>query len=136
MKKVQTQTGELLRLFRTILIASLLTSTVLAASDWQKKVPESDRTRQNPIASSPESLAAGKSFYTAKCPECHGANGEGKGRHPSLQTREVHSASPGELEWLLAHGNRWHGMPAFKSLSEEQRWQLVSYIQSLPAGSK
>ena len=122
--------------FRVILIALLLTCTVQAASDWQKKVPESDRTRPNPIASTPESIAAGKEIYAAKCAKCHGADGEGKGHHPSLQTKEVHSASPGELEWLIARGTRWHGMPAFKRLSQEQRWQLVSYIQSLPAGSR
>ncbi|HWY53625.1 MAG TPA: cytochrome c [Terriglobales bacterium] len=124
-----------MRLFRTMIIASLLTSTVLAVSDWQKKVPESARTRQNPIASNPESVAAGKEVYAAKCAKCHGANGEGKGHHPSLQTKSVHSASPGELEWLIANGNHWHGMPAFKKLSQEQRWQLVSYIQSLPTSS-
>ena len=71
--------GEPLRSFRVILIASFLTSTVLAVSDWQSKVPESDRTRQNPIASNPESLAAGKGIYADKCAKCHGANGEGKG---------------------------------------------------------
>ena len=118
--------GEPLRSFRVILIASFLTSTVLAVSDWRSKVPESDRTRQNPIASTPESLSAGKGIYTDKCAKCHGANGEGKGNHPSLQTRKVHSASAGELEWLIAHGNRWHGMPGFGDLSQEQRWQLVS----------
>jgi mono/diheme cytochrome c family protein len=124
-----------LRSLKIILIVSFLTPTVLAVSDWQKKVPDSDRTRQNPIASSPESIASGKEIYTARCAKCHGANGEGKGHHPSLQTKEVHSASPGELEWLIAHGNRWRGMPAYGNLSQEQRWQLVSYIQSLPAGS-
>jgi mono/diheme cytochrome c family protein len=134
-EEIEGQSGVPVRFLRIILIAFLLTCTVLAVSDWQKKVPESARTRQNPIASSPESIAAGKEIYTAKCAKCHGANGEGKGRHPSLQTKQVHSASPGELEWLITHGTRWHGMPAFKSLSREQRWQLVSYIQSLPAGS-
>ena len=135
MRTAKIITGEPLRSFRFLLIASFLTSTVLAVSDWQTKVPESDRTRQNPIASTPESLAAGKQIYADKCATCHGANGEGKGRHPSLQTKEVHSASAGELEWLIAHGNRWHGMPGYASLSQEQRWQLVSYIQSLPTGS-
>jgi mono/diheme cytochrome c family protein len=124
-----------MRSFRVILIASFLTSTVLAVSDWQKQVPESDRDRPNPIAASPESLAAGRETYANKCAKCHGANGEGKGHHPSLQTKGAHSATAGELEWLIAHGNRWHGMPGFGSLSQEERWQLVSYIQSLPTGS-
>jgi mono/diheme cytochrome c family protein len=134
-RNTKPPTGIPLRSFRVILIASFLTSTVLAVSDWQSKVPESDRTRQNPIPSSPESMAAGKQIYGDKCVKCHGANGEGKGHHPSLQTKEVHSTSAGELEWLIAHGNRWHGMPGYGSLSQEQRWQLVSYIQSLPRGS-
>jgi mono/diheme cytochrome c family protein len=74
------------RFFRVILIVCFLTSTVLAVSDWQKKVPESDRTSQNPITSSPESIASGKEIYAAKCAQCHGANGEGKGHHPVLRS--------------------------------------------------
>lgn len=122
--------------FIVILIVSLLGLTALHADDWQRKVPESDRARQNPIASNSESLGAGKQLYADKCAKCHGTNGEGKGHHPSLQTKEAHAPTAGELEWLIAHGNRWRRMPAFGGLSDEQRWQLVSYIQSLPTDSK
>jgi hypothetical protein len=40
--------------------AESLIRVSLPVSDWQAKVPKRDRIRQNPIASSPESLAAGE----------------------------------------------------------------------------
>lgn len=107
-----------------------------STSNWEKKVPAEDRGRPNPLASDAAAAGLGSKLYADKCAKCHGENGEGQGHHPSLRTASVHQATAGELQWLLTHGNRWHGMPAFGSLSETERWQLVSFIQSLPADSK
>lgn len=106
-----------------------------ADSGWEKKVPEADRSRSNPEANDPNAVAEGGKLYTAKCAKCHGPDAEGKGHAPSLHTPSVQQATPGELEWLILHGKKWHGMPAmpgFGDLNETQRWQLVSYIKSLP----
>jgi mono/diheme cytochrome c family protein len=45
----------------------------------------------------------------------------------------MQATTPGDVEWMIAHGSRMHGMPAFGNLQENERWQLVSYIQSLNA---
>jgi mono/diheme cytochrome c family protein len=116
----------------------LISSLALAASEsgWEKKVPESDRSRSNPVANDADAVLNGKKLYAEKCAKCHGENAEGKGHHPSLRTPSVQQATPGELQWLIEHGNRWHHMPAFGSLPETQRWQLVSYIKSLGPQTK
>jgi mono/diheme cytochrome c family protein len=106
--------------------AESLIRVSLAVGDWEAKVPESDRIRQNPIASSPESLAAGKQIYADKCAKCHAPTEKAKGTILRCKHKEIHSASAGQLEWLIDHGNRWHGMPGYGSLAQEQRWQLVS----------
>ena len=120
------------------LVAVMLVVGLAFASEsgWEKKVPEADKARGNPAANDPDAVAAGGKLYTEKCAKCHGETAEGKGHHPSLRTQAVQEATPGELEWLLQHGNRWHGMPAFGSMSDTQRWQIVSYIKSLPAQGK
>ncbi len=108
-------------------------------SGWEKKVPEADKSRPNPVANDPDAAVAGGKLYTEKCAKCHGETAEGKGHHPSLRTPSVQQATPGELEWLIEHGVRWHMMPAmpsFASLPEAQRWQIVSYIKSLPPAAK
>ncbi len=125
-----------MRQVAAVLLVSATLCASASASDWKSKVPDADRNRKNPLASDQSGVAAGKTLYTDKCAKCHGPNGEGKGHHPSLRTAEVHDAAPGELQWLLEHGNRWHGMPSYGSLSQDQRWQLVSFIQSLPVDSK
>ncbi len=122
-----------LALIAVVFIAGL---ALASESGWEKKVPESDRSRSNPVANDPGAVAEGGKLYAEKCAKCHGENAEGKGHHPSLRTQTVQQATPGELEWLIQHGNRWHGMPAFGSMSETQRWQIVSYIKSLPAATK
>lgn len=128
-----------LRLFLRLLSALLLISCFAIAeseSGWEKKVPDSDRTRSNPVANDAAAVIDGGKLYAAKCAKCHGDHAEGKGHHPSLRTEKVQNATPGELEWLIDHGNRWHGMPGFGSLPETQRWQLVSYVKSLRVQSK
>jgi glucose/arabinose dehydrogenase len=41
------------------------------------------------------------------------------------------TASDGELFWYITRGDVANGMPSWKSLPEEQRWQVVTYIKSL-----
>jgi mono/diheme cytochrome c family protein len=131
----------LVRSLWLVLAAVVLVVGLAFASEsgWEKKVPEADKARANPVANDPDAVAAGGKLYTEKCAKCHGETAEGKGHHPSLRTQSVQQATPGELEWLIQHGNRWHMMPAmpsFASLPETQRWQIVSYIKSLPTQGK
>jgi mono/diheme cytochrome c family protein len=126
--------------FSVLLAAALilfLSATVHAEEPgWTKHVSDADKARPNPVASDPAALSAGQKLYADKCGRCHGANGEGKGHSPSLQTETVHALTPGELEWVVAHGFSLHRMPAFESLSQDERWQIVAYVQSLPKAAK
>lgn len=119
-----------------VLIASLGAPARAEEPGWTKHVPEADRARPNPVASDPAAVSGGQKLYSEKCARCHGASGEGKGHSPSLQTEAVHALTPGELEWVIAHGFSFHRMPGFESLPQDQRWQIVSYVQSLPKAAK
>jgi len=70
------------------------------------------------------------------CWSCHGQNGFGDGaaggalgqRPANFHDRRVKNQSDGALFWKMTNGRG--NMPPFKeALSEEQRWQLVSYIR-------
>lgn len=96
------------------------------------KVPEKARVRSNPMAGDAEAVAAGQKLYVEHCAECHGPAAEGGVKAPSLRAVEVHDAAPGTLFWIVSNGVIRRGMPAWSKLPEPERWQIVSFLESLP----
>lgn len=88
-------------------------------------------------------LQNGAAIYAEKCAACHGETGQGDGvmsaqlaeqgvTVPALGSPEVaRKASPADWFLVVSIGNLQKFMPAFKSLSEQQRWDVVTYAQSL-----
>jgi mono/diheme cytochrome c family protein len=99
---------------------------------WTTKVPEKDRARQNPFAKDPSAAAAGAKLFRQNCAQCHGSEGLGLDKRPNLHSDRIRAATPGELEWLLKNGSMKNGMPPWSRLPEQQRWQIVTYLKSLP----
>jgi mono/diheme cytochrome c family protein len=100
------------------------------------KAPAKAASRQNPLESDPEAVAAGAKLFQLHCAECHGATAYGGKKGPSLRAEEVQQVTPGTLFWVLTNGVVRKGMPVWSRLPEPQRWQLVSYIKSLSATQK
>jgi mono/diheme cytochrome c family protein len=95
------------------------------------KAPEKARIRPNPLESDPQAVAAGKLLFADHCAECHGDDGKGARKGPSLRAPEVQSATPGTLFWILTNGVVRKKMPSWSKLPEPQRWQLVRYLKTL-----
>lgn len=134
------------RLFRliTISVATLLALDVSLALAQRRssksdasvyaelvKVPEKARARRNPFEGDSEATSAGKKLFGQHCAECHGTQGQGGKRGPSLRAPEVQEAPPGALFWTLSNGVVRRGMPDWSKLPEAQRWQIVSYVKTL-----
>ena len=98
---------------------------------WMTKVPETDRTRQNPFDSEVNAVAAGAKLFRQNCTSCHGSEATGLKNRPNLHSERVRAATPGELEWLLKNGSMKNGMPSWSRLPEQQRWQIVAFLKSL-----
>jgi mono/diheme cytochrome c family protein len=94
-----------------------------APADWAEK--------PNPLAADSRTRKAGKKLYERECAECHGAGAEGIGKAPSLRQSIVSQAPPGALFWILENGAIFHGMPSFAQLPAPQRWQIVTFLESL-----
>src|SRR4051812_26356257 len=86
-------------------IGSVLCMGAAADSDWISKVPARQQLQTNPMAQDSSSVEAGKRLFLENCASCHGAVGEGIGKHPSLVSTKVHNATDGDLAWLLQNGN-------------------------------
>ncbi len=121
---------------RTVgLVAGMMLGAVLFSgavdNSWIEKVPEADRNRSNPFAGQAEAVAAGSRLFADHCAKCHGADALGRGKRPSLRSKEVQQASDGQIFWFLRNGNLRRGMPSWSSLPEPSRWQVITYLKSL-----
>ncbi|GAB4504501.1 MAG: hypothetical protein Fur0043_14950 [Anaerolineales bacterium] len=106
--------------------------------------PPAQQPTHGPVypAQAPD-LQNGAAIYAEKCAACHGETGQGDGAMsaqladqgitvPALGTSEIaRQASPADWFLTVSLGNLQKFMPAFTSLSEQQRWDVVAYAQSL-----
>ena len=117
----------------SVTVALMLTwiAGVRAASRWDQ-VPAKDRDRTNPLTRGSRAVNTGAALYMDHCAQCHGADALGDGKKkPSLKTEGIRSATDGDLEWFLRHGDLRHGMPSWSSLPTAQRWQIIAYLRSI-----
>jgi Cytochrome C oxidase, cbb3-type, subunit III len=75
---------------------------------------------------------AGRKLFLQHCAECHERTAERGRKAPHLHALEVQSATPGMLFWILTNGVIRRGMPVWSKLPEPERWQIVSFLKSLP----
>jgi mono/diheme cytochrome c family protein len=95
-----------------------------------RNAPASAGQMKNPYASNAGAAAAGKKLYTQDCAQCHGNHQQGMGPAPALDSALVRKANPGELFWFISMGKLTSGMPGWSNLPKQQRWQLVTFLQS------
>ena len=99
--------------------------------------PKEAAARVNPIKSDQASLDRGKQAFMTNCTSCHGATAKGDGPvganmnpKPTNLTIMAGNHPDGDFEWKIANGRG--AMPAWKTvLNENQRWDVVNYIQAL-----
>ena len=84
-------------------------------------------------------LLIGVEHFAAHCAVCHGAPGVPKGdigeglnpQPPNLAHSPEHY-TPSELFWIIKHGIKMTGMPAWGDHSDDELWAMVAFIEKLP----
>jgi mono/diheme cytochrome c family protein len=76
-------------------------------------------------------LAAGGKLFEQHCANCHGEKAGGNRPGTSLLREGMQQATPGTLFWILTNGVVRHGMPVWSKLPEPERWQIVTFLESL-----
>lgn len=85
-------------------------------------------------------IHAGAERYREDCAACHGSPGNYPGeigaglnpRPPKLWAGPS-KMEPGELYWVIMHGVRMTGMPAWDhAYSPDQAWSVVAFVKALP----
>ncbi len=77
----------------------------------------------------PKAAAAGSRIFARNCSFCHGPDARGA-EAPDLLTSEiVLDDNAGEkIGLVIQHGRPGHGMPAFASLTKEQRYDVAEFL--------
>ena len=126
------------RLFRT-LIAALAVACLGRIALAAQGNPEAAKVK-NPVAATPESVAAGKQIYTQKCATCHGTNGEGGPGNdlipaaPSLVDEKWdHGSTDGEVFDVIKNGvlPELNMVPWSDTLKDPDIWNVVNYVRSI-----
>lgn len=93
-------------------------------------VPASANRLKNPYSGRRSAVKAGAALYNSNCSTCHGEDARGAGAALNLRTGTTHAATDGSLFWVITNGDE-NGMPSFARMSEDERWQIVTYLKSL-----
>ena len=112
-------------------------SPVADAAGTLAAVPAGYAGRTDPLGA--QGAAAGAQTFQANCVACHGLQGHGDGpagaalQPPPRNLAALEKrAADDYLFWRISTGRPGTAMPAWQGvLSEEQIWQLVSFIRTL-----
>jgi len=100
-----------------------------------RRAPE----EKNPVEASEANLAAGMKLYKTHCAMCHGApdHPEKAFGHPFYPPapqfmEDAPDMSENQNYYIIKHGVRWTGMPAWGSvLSDQQVWTLTTFLSHM-----
>ena len=117
--------------------------TVVARAMRHWATPAAMRDRANPVQATRAVLDGALAHFADHCATCHANNGSGDtaiGRNlypraPDMRAAATQSLTDGELFWIIEHGVRLTGMPAWGDGtpdSERESWALVHFIRYLP----
>jgi mono/diheme cytochrome c family protein len=117
--------------------------TTLARRVRSLAVPGEYANLTNPVLSNHESVRHGMAHFADHCAICHANNGSGDAemgrgmfpRAPDMRQEATQGLSDGNLFYLIEHGVRFGGMPAWGTGTidgEESSWHLVNFIRHLP----
>lgn len=134
-----------------VLVALLLGSLALAAcggggggGEAQRQEPPAEfADMTNPFEGDSAAVTAGQELYVANCAGCHGESAQGDGAagqaldpRPANLVTTAQQAEDQYIYWVIHEGGAAAGlsssMIAYEGvLTDDQIWQITSYIESL-----
>ena len=107
-------------------------------------VPVDYEKRKNPVPRNEQSIQNGMAHFADHCATCHANNGGGETEMgqgmfppaPDMRLSATQELSDGALFYIIEHGVRFTGMPAWGTGTvegEESSWHLVNFIRHLPS---
>jgi cytochrome c oxidase cbb3-type subunit 3 len=133
---------------RILLVCVSIVSLALAASSQSPQMakrggnPDAAKV-QNPVPSTPDSIAQGRRSYQRLCSRCHGPQGKGDGSggggaQPADLTDDKwdYGSSDGEIFAAIHDGTSIDMEGYAERLSDTDIWNLVNYLRSIGPATK
>lgn len=126
---------------KSILTALVLGIAVItyAADKKPWNAPDKDAKTANPVKSSAESIASGKTLWAKHCESCHGKTGLGDGKKAAtldtdpgdMSKASFQGQSDGSMFYKTMEGR--DDMPSFKKKITEPNdvWNIVNFMRTL-----
>jgi mono/diheme cytochrome c family protein len=108
-------------------------------------VPGAAQEMINPVAATEASLARGREIYASSCAICHGVQGRGDGplartmvpRPSDFRLHMIEGHTDAQLFEWVSNGVPETAMQGFATqLSEEDRWNVINYLQTFAAAGQ
>jgi len=122
---------------------SRLTSWLLETARSRSIKAQAAAVQAPPGLDDPAKVLIGVEHYAAHCAVCHGAPGVPKGDiarglypPPPDLAKTAPLYNPGELFWIVKHGIKMTGMPAWSDHSDDELWATVGFLEKLPGMSE
>ena len=126
---------------RLLPIAPLMWLVSPGCADVDRDLPRDYRRVEIPTArlASTEARMRGQQLFVQNCALCHGERGDGQGVRREGLTRAPRdftmtawreSTSPRHVFYAIREGLPGTPMPGWKALSEQDAWDMTSYVLS------
>jgi mono/diheme cytochrome c family protein len=121
-----------------LVLAAVLAPSSRAAAQNEWTIPGDGAELKSPLSPTEAVVKRGKSAFSSRCQQCHGADGRGHGKasdpdHPAADLTDpvvTSTNTPAILFYKIWNGKK--PMPAFKSeLTRDEVWAIVEYIKTL-----
>lgn len=123
-----------------VVIAAAFLAVAATAQEKHGGNPEAAKVK-NPVAMSPESVAAGEALYMKRCRGCHGRDATGgppkeAGDHEAsnlVDDKYDHGGTDGEIFHVIRNGVPPELVmePWDDRLSETDTWNIINFLRSL-----
>ncbi len=109
----------------------------------RQRISELTGTQEEVYPPAPPSRQRGQALFVDNCSTCHGLAGDGRGENADkltprpanfTDTQFMRGETPYDFFHVITLGKRNSAMPAWgEVLSIQERWDLISYLWTLPA---
>jgi cytochrome c oxidase cbb3-type subunit III len=112
-----------------VIVALCFTSAFVARSQTSSQSVRDKSAHQKNIQFD---STQGKQAFASTCGGCHGLDGKGGERAPSIADRpSVQQLTDAQISHIIQNGKPGTGMPAFHTLTDVQVKSIVAYVRTL-----